>query len=742
MIYIGQHIWDEKTSESWMICHVNHQRQLIAIADMNQAEKAANIRKPEIMSLNAVTTLIKKKSVKTAQYPFPAEFSYSDKVLTNLGRKKWIEKRDEKYRSITPLTTEQKVVQYLYGDGLAEEVEELRQENLTQNSDHPWKTKGAYYNALNRYIVLGCTVNALLPYRLKNTGSNYFLPAVPGANNIKRGRGGSDNGNSRSKSMGITQVQKDNLKALVAYIKSEKHKDEFPKFSFKKTIEMYQRLFECTVVERDIDGVINKTYIPFEESDCLSEDQLRYHLKKIIDKTLYLQIKYGHIAYEKDHADRQGSARDGVIGATYRYETDATVLDIYVRYPFDTTERYTMGRPILYIVVDVFSTMIPGFYVGFDGPNWTGQSQALVNACSDKVEFAARYGVEITEADWPCHHIPVQISVDNGHEHPDGVVNSVLSAEIGVRAYNFMAAFRGDAKGTVEGTFNCLYNQVLHFTAGAIPEAAPRGEQHQSNKAVWDYDTLMAFLIREIIYHNNSADRLKRFDINAVRNNIDITPQALYLHSLKQEMNGGRDGRKEEQGRIHWAFLPEEEATVREDGIYFNGLVYYSDFAKQARWFTKAKHDKAFKIPVKRPRDWTSSIWHKSVDGQYVRFDLKNANDESPFIATHWEPVLHLLEQFKDKKQANKLNAKKLRLYKEGLQAKLLEYNQSQLDSAPKNTRISIQPGIKGRQATFKALEKLIHAIELHEELMDESRLADVPERINEHDDLDNEMNS
>lgn len=333
------------------------------------------------------------------------------------------------------------------------------------------------------------------------------------------------------------------------------------------------------------------------------------------------------------------------------------------------------------------------------------------------------------------------MSVDNGNEHPDRVITSVLSAEIGIRAYNFMAVFRGDAKGTVESKFNCLYKQSLHFIAGAIPEAAQRGEQHQSNQSFWDYDTLMAFLIHEIIYHNNSVDRLKRFDINAVRNGIDITPQSLYLHSLSQEMNGGRDGRQEEPGRINWAFLPEEQATVRENGIYFDGLVYYSDFAKKANWFTNAKHNRAFKIPVKRTRDWSSNIWHKTTDGQYVRFDLKNVNDESPFVATHWEPVLHLLEQFKDKKHENKLNAKKLRLFKEGLQAKLMEYNQEQINTAPKNTRISIQPGIKGRQATFKALEKLIHAIELHEVLMDESRLTDVPVRINEQDDLDNEMN-
>jgi len=742
MIYVGQKIYDSETSELLRVCHVNYQLKLAAIADMNIAGSADNISKPEIWSFNRIAILIKKTSVQTSLHELPAEFSFSDEFLIQDGRQKWLDKRDKKYQTIKSLTAESRITQYLYDGGLASEVELLLEANLATNPDEAWKTKGSYYNALNRYIVFGCHINALLPFKLKNTGSNFFLPATPGVENVKRGRGGADNRNSRSKSIGVTQLQKDNLKSVVAFVKADKNKEHFPKFSFKKTAEVYQNLFESSEVEREIDGVVSRTYVPYEESACLSDAQLRYHLKQIIDKTLYLKIQHGHIVYEKDHADRQGSAHDGVIGATYRYETDATVLDTYIRYPFDTTGRLSMGRPVFYIVIDVFSTMIVGFYVGFDGPNWTGASQALVNACSDKVEFAARYGVELKEGDWPAHHIPVQVTVDNGNEHPDKVISSVLSSEIGVRGYNFTAVFRGDAKGTVESKFNCLNKQAIHFVPGAIPEAAPRGEQHQSNQSLLDYDSLIAFLIHEIIHHNNSADRLKRFDINAVRDGIDITPQALFLHSLSKEMNGGRDARNEEIGRIFWAFLPEEEAVVRENGIYLKGLVYYSDFAKQAGWFTKAKHIGAFKIPVKRPKDWSSNIWHKTTVGQYVRFDLKNLNGESPFVATHWEPILHLLEQFKDKRHQNKINAKKLRLFKDGLQSKLLEYNQEQIELAPKNTRISIQPGIKGRQATYKALEQLIHAIEMHEELMDETRLYDSSGRITEQDDLDNEMNS
>jgi putative transposase len=741
MIYVGQVIKDIGLEEIFLVCHINHQKKEAAVADLPKAEKNANISKPRILSFNEITALLKKKHVESEQYKYPAEMSYSDTELVRQGRENWLKKRDDKYQLIGSLTTEHFILQYLYGDGLADEIEALIPNNLNEFPDTAWKTTGAYYNTINRYIVFGCNINALLPCKLKNSGSNYFLPEKPGPDNVKRGRGGADNSKSRSKSMGVTLLHKNNLKATVAFMKAKENQKWFPKFVYKKAIELYQKFFESTLIEHDIGDTVSKTYIPFDEEECLSEEQLRSHLKSILDKEAYLKIRYGQIAFDKDFEANQGSAHDGVIGSTYRYETDATVLDLYVRYPFDTTGQLSMGRPILYIVVDVSSTFITGFYLGFDGPNWTGASQALVNACSCKVEFAARYGVQLNEDDWPAHHIPVQVTVDNGTEHPDKIIESVLRAELGIRGYNFTAVYRGDAKGTVESQFDCLNNQVIHFTAGAIPEAPQRGEQHPSNQAFWDYDTLVAMLIREIIYHNQSADRLKKFNINAVRKGIDITPKAIFLNSLKDEMNGGRDARKLDPGQIRWAFLPEETASVRGDGIHFDGLVYYSDYAKKAKWFTKAKLHGAFHIPVKRTKDWSSHIWHKTPDGEYIRFDLINVNDESPFVATHWEPVQHLLEQFKDKRHKNKINAKKLRLFKEGLQAQLIAYNQEKVDISPDNVRISMQPGVKDRQSTYKALQHLIQAIDLHETLIDESNQFKVSANETGLDDLDTELN-
>ena len=739
MIYAGQHIVDDKKRVKLLVCHVDLALKTAAVTDLGRIEGAENIPKPALMKFSALYAVLRSPSATSAQYEFDAELSLSDDAITQLGKQNWLKKRDKKYTLIAPLTTEVMIRQYLYRDGIAEDVRQLIDTNRQLAIPGAWSTKGAYYHALNRFIVFGCTRNALLPVKLKNVGKNTHLPAKIGDKNIKRGRGGADNRFSRSKSMGVTEQHKAQMRATIAFMKSKDGKIQYPKFAIYKAIELYQYNFESTVIERTVDNVTTETRIPFDEEHSLSEAQLRYHYKQILDRTEYLKIRYGHIAYEKDHADRQGSSHDGVLGATFRYEVDATVLDKYIRYPFDNTGQYSMGRPVLYIVIDVFSTAIVGMYVGFDGPNWAGASQALVNACSDKVAFAAQFGVTITEDEWPCHHVPVEITVDNGREYPDGLIESVLRTEIGVRGFNFTAVFRGDAKAVVEKKFDVLNKGSLHFSPGAIPEAPQRGEQHPSNQALLDDDSLVAELIHTIVLHNNSADRLHRLDINAIRAGIDITPISLFKHSLTQEMNGGRDAKKEEQGRLQWAFLPEETASVRSDGIYFDGLVYYSDYAKKAGWFTKAKHHGSFKIPVKRWRQWTTHLWHKTLDGQYVCFNLKNVNDESPFIDQHWEPVLHLLEQFKDKRHENRLNLKKLRIAKQQYSQELIRLNQQIIASAPDNTRVSMSPRIKELQRQYAAVQHVKHALEIHEQLANENSTASPLPNFG-YDDIDNEL--
>ena len=94
------------------------------------------------------------------------------------------------------------------------------------------------------------------------------------------------------------------------------------------------------------------------------------------------------------------------------YQIDATIVDLYLVSSFNRT--CIIGRPVLYLVVDVFSRMIVGMSVLLEGPSWVGAMLALDCAMSDKVSFCAQYGIEITSEQWNCHHLPKAILADRG----------------------------------------------------------------------------------------------------------------------------------------------------------------------------------------------------------------------------------------------------------------------------------------------------------------------------------------
>ncbi len=50
-------------------------------------------------------------------------------------------------------------------------------------------------------------------------------------------------------------------------------------------------------------------------------------------------------------------------GPGSRYEIDATIADVYL---LSADRQRVIGRPTLYVVVDVFSRMVAGFYIGLE----------------------------------------------------------------------------------------------------------------------------------------------------------------------------------------------------------------------------------------------------------------------------------------------------------------------------------------------------------------------------------------
>jgi len=142
-------------------------------------------------------------------------------------------------------------------------------------------------------------------------------------------------------------------------------------------------------------------------SELPTWNQYRYWYRKEYDPVNDITAAEGLHTLDMGGGSDLGSLRKRIAGPGFLFEIYAVIGNICFVSMFD--RHRILGRPVMYIVVDLFSDLIAGMSVSLDGPRWEGAMLALENAAYDKVTFCKEYGVDITEDDWLCQHLPKAI---------------------------------------------------------------------------------------------------------------------------------------------------------------------------------------------------------------------------------------------------------------------------------------------------------------------------------------------
>ena len=278
-----------------------------------------------------------------------------------------------------------------------------------------------------------------------------------------------------------------------------------------------------------------------------------------------------------------GSSRRHVFGPCARFEIDATLMDIYLVSVFN--RAWIIGRPVLYVVVDVFSGMVVGFYLGLEGPSWEGARLALFNAFTDKVTFCKDFGVEITQEMWPCHHLPRYLLGDNGELC--GLAADDLSGTLGICPQN-AAVQRGDWKPNVEQQFRLTNLEQVNFLPGAINarerEVKKRG---YAMDACLNLPELTSILIRRFIRFNHSNYNAGRLPEAMLGQNLtDATPTAVWNWGLSN-LTGGANIRSRHE--VWTNLLPKGTASVRPNGLRFESRHYTNARLEREEQFARVR---------------------------------------------------------------------------------------------------------------------------------------------------------
>jgi len=118
-------------------------------------------------------------------------------------------------------------------------------------------------------------------------------------------------------------------------------------------------------------------------------DQFYYWFRKSEDVQKDIRFREGDKAFELGNRSLLSNSTTETDGPGTRFQIDATVADIYI--VSSLNRNRIIGRPVVYAIIDVFSRLVTGIYVGLEGPSWIGAMMALDNMLEDKVDFCKRY---------------------------------------------------------------------------------------------------------------------------------------------------------------------------------------------------------------------------------------------------------------------------------------------------------------------------------------------------------------
>lgn len=458
------------------------------------------------------------------------------------------------------------------------------------------KNKKFIYKYLRYYWTGGKMENALLP-RFRKCGA----PGVKKNPTQKMGK-------ARNTSIAISPemsgviVNEGIRKIFDAVIRSVYLKIN-RRDSVKHTyIQMLKNYYAISTEDR------NGVEIPIipEEYKLPSIAQLRYHIRKNFTQRTKTISREGEVSFNRDFRPLLGSETRKATGPGQIFQVDATVADVYLVSSDDP--NIIIGRPVVYIVVDVYSHMIVGCYVGFEGPSWLGVMMAIENTVVNKVEFCAQYDIQISEEEWPCHHMPEGFYADRGEMESKNADS--LGKALGIKLKN-APPYRADLKGIVEQQFRTLNLTLQPWMPGAVrKEYTKRGGPDYVLDAKLTLKDFIKMFIEMILYRNN-FNYMEHYPLDKAQSIDKVRPVARDLWNWGVAHNHFLKEIHPDIVRLN--VLPEAKVTASREGIYFEGMYFGCEELVRQGWFVKGK---SIKTVIAYDRRCMNHIYIKTDKGK------------------------------------------------------------------------------------------------------------------------------
>ncbi|GAB2900661.1 hypothetical protein GCM10027046_32080 [Uliginosibacterium flavum] len=330
--------------------------------------------------------------------------------------------------------------------------------------------------------------------------------------------------------------------------------------------------------------------------------QIQRVIKNEIPRLTELQQKTTKGHFNRNLRGLRGKMWKQIPGPGHTWCIDSTVGDIYLR---STIERsWIVGRPVVYAVVDAWSTAVVGFHVCLQNPSWNVAKVALFNCVAPPALLGDLFGFTVSLALDPLPTLPASLWMDNGE------YRSKAGRVFGMHVpdESFTPPYRPDWHGVVE-VLHRIGKDNIQAIPGAIDKRRKELElrQYRPGRSVMTLPEFVEYLYVVFSNYNLTANREHRLDATMKACGVFGSPAGLWRfgHSM-----GIGTQRAFTQASLTADLLPHDRARVTRNGIYRAGLDYGWPSGLEEQWSTIARSPSGgWNIQTNYHPSGVSKIW-------------------------------------------------------------------------------------------------------------------------------------
>ena len=369
--------------------------------------------------------------------------------------------------------------------------------------------------------------------------------------------------------------------------------------------ERYNRIVASqftTAMRYDDNG--NIVAVELEKGQYPNYQQVKRVLTEDAEEIDRIREKTSSGHFERSLRGLSGCSWEGAEGPGLMYAIDSTIGDVYLRSSIDPT--WIIGRPIVYVIVDVFSTAVVGFYVCLTGPSWDTAQVSIFNAVASSELMSDLWGYDMRQSLFPAPTFPARLLCDRGEYLSKRAKATGMDLHT---TLSYTAPFRPDLKGVVEVMHRIMKNVQYHFIPGAMDARRKEYDLRRSNPAAATMSVrqYMQFLHECFYVYNLTADRSKRLDAHMIALGVFPSPAGLWRWG---HVMGIGFSRAQSQAELITQLLPEANARVTRHGVMFRTNRYTAPIVETERWTTRARSvGGSWEIPAQYYPGSVSRIW-------------------------------------------------------------------------------------------------------------------------------------